>query len=347
MSLMEHLFELRRRLFFGTLGILIGTIIGFVWFGHGIPAIGLPSLSDILTGPYCAVPASERLVLGDGDGCKLLATGPFSALELQLKSALIAGVVLSSPVWLYQLWEFVTPALYSKERRYAITFVSCGGLLFAIGALLAYVVIREGLTVLLGFGGDATIAALSPDSYFSFLIAMLIIFGVSFELPLLLIMLNQIGMISSAKLSKWRRYSIFGMVVFAGLVVPGQRSGHHAGAGHGADPAVRAVRPGHPHPRPPGRQAGAVRRNWPTTRRPHCRRPAAADARDPDLVTAPVAAAGPIPAPEPMPSRPTAVRRRWSAARTISATPPDRTGRARVSSPSGDDVIEPARSDVL
>src|SRR6476661_228662 len=221
MSLMEHLFELRRRLFFGTLGILVGTIIGFVWFGHGIPAIGLPSLSDILTGPYCAVPASERLVLGDGDGCKLLATGPFSALELQLKSALIAGVVLSSPVWLYQLWSFVTPALYSKERRYAVTFVSCGGLLFSIGALLAYIVIREGLTVLLGFGGDATIAALSPDSYFSFLIAMLIIFGVSFELPLLLIMLNQIGLVSSAKLSKWRRYSIFGLVVFAGLVVPG------------------------------------------------------------------------------------------------------------------------------
>jgi sec-independent protein translocase protein TatC len=150
-----------------------------------------------------------------------LATGPFSALELQLKSALIAGTVLSSPVWLYQLWAFVTPALYSKERKYAIIFVACGGLLFAIGAVLAYVVIREGLTVLLGFGGDATIAALSPDSYFSFLIAMLIIFGVSFELPLLLIMLNQIGVVSHAKLKKWRRYSIFGMVVFAGLVVPG------------------------------------------------------------------------------------------------------------------------------
>ena len=221
MSLMEHLYELRRRLFFAVLGILIGTVIGFVWFGHGIPAIGLPTLSDILTGPYCAVPASERVTFGTGDDCKLLATGPFSALELQLKSALIAGAVLSSPVWLYHLWAFVTPALYTKERRYAIIFVSCGALLFALGTLLAYVVIREGLTVLLGFGGDATIAALSPDSYFSFLIAMLIIFGVSFELPLLLIMLNQIGLVSSAKLSKWRRYSIFGMVVFAGLVVPG------------------------------------------------------------------------------------------------------------------------------
>ena len=221
MSLMEHLYELRRRLFFATLGLLLGTVVGFIWFGHGIPEIGLPSLSEILTGPYCAVPSSERVTFGDTDECKLLATGPFSALELQLKSALIAGTVLSAPVWLYQLWAFVTPALYSKERRYAVIFVSTGGLLFAIGAVLAYVVIREGLTVLLGFGGDATIAALSPDSYFSFLIAMLIIFGVSFELPLLLIMLNQIGLVTSAKLAKWRRYSIFAMVVFAGLVVPG------------------------------------------------------------------------------------------------------------------------------
>ena len=221
MSLMGHLFEFRQRLFFAVLGIVGGTVLGFIWFGHGIPTIGLPKLSEILTGPYCAVPSSERVTFGADADCKLLATGPFSAVELQLKSALIAGVVVSSPIWLHQLWAFITPALYSKERRYAITFVTSGGLLFALGAVLAYVVIREGLTVLLGFGGDATIAALTPDSYFSFLIAMLIIFGVSFELPLLLIMLNQIGLVSHANLKKSRRYSIFGMVVFAGLVVPG------------------------------------------------------------------------------------------------------------------------------
>jgi sec-independent protein translocase protein TatC len=221
MPLMEHLFELRRRMFFAVLGIAAGTAVGFAWFGHGIPVIGLPSLGDILTGPYCAVPATERVSFG-GDGvCRLLATGPFSALELQLKSALIAGAVLSAPVWLHQLWAFVTPALHARERRYAVIFAGVGAVLFAGGAVLAYLVIREGLTVLLGFGGDATIAALSPDSYFSFLIAMLIIFGVSFELPLLLIMLNQIGVLSSSRLVQWRRYSIFGMVVFAGLVVPG------------------------------------------------------------------------------------------------------------------------------
>ena len=171
MPLMSHLHELRRRLFVATLGILLGTVVGFIWFGHGIPAIGLPSLSEILTGPYCAVPSTERYDFGSADQCKLLATGPFSALELQLKSALIAGVVLSVPIWLYQLWAFVTPALYSKERKYAIIFVSAGAVLFVAGAVLAYVVIREGLTVLLSFGGEATITALTPDSYFSFLIA--------------------------------------------------------------------------------------------------------------------------------------------------------------------------------
>lgn len=220
MPLLDHLNEFRRRLFVATLGLLAGAGIGFVWFGHGIPAIGLPSLGDVLTGPYCAVPVTERVTFGSGD-CRLLATGPFSALELQLKSALIAGSVLSAPVWLSQLWGFVTPALHTRERRYAITFTTAGAALFVAGAALAYLVIREGLTVLLGFGGDATIAALTPDSYFSFLIAMLIVFGLSFELPLLLIMLNRMSVVSHGQLGSWRRYAIFGLVVFAGLIVPG------------------------------------------------------------------------------------------------------------------------------
>ena len=221
MALLDHLHELRRRLFLATLALLAGTAVGFAWFAHGIPAIGLPSQGDILTGPYCAVPAESRVTFGDGNGCQLLATGPFSAVELQLKSALIAATVLTAPVWLHQLWAFVAPALHARERRYAIVFGVSGGLLFGAGAGLAYLVIREGLTVLLGFGGDATVAALSPESYFSFLIAMLIIFGVSFELPLLLIMLNLAGVLTGERLATARRYAIFGLVVFAGLVVPG------------------------------------------------------------------------------------------------------------------------------
>lgn len=221
MTLMEHLHELRRRMFYAVLALLLGTIIGFVWFSHGIPAIHLSSLGDILTGPYCSVSPKYRATLGGTDGCQLLATTPFQPIMLQMKAAIMAGAVLTSPVWLNQIWSFITPALYDKERKFARIFTGAAAVLFVIGAVLAYIVIAKGLEVLLSFGGGRIISALDPDSYFSFLITLLVVFGVSFELPLLLIMLNAVGVVSGAKLAAWRRYSIFGMVIFAALVVPG------------------------------------------------------------------------------------------------------------------------------
>ncbi len=219
MSLMDHLYELRRRIGWAALGLLVGTIIGFIWYTVAIPALHIPNLGDILTRPYCKVPESKRVSFGGG--CQLLATDVFSPLQIRLKAAFMVGAVISSPVWLYQLWAFITPALYDRERRFAVIFVSCAATLFAFGAVLAYYVISEGLTVLLGFAGSTTITGLDPTKYFSFLIAMLIIFGVSFELPLLLIMLNVIGVVKGKQLAHARRYSIFGIVVFSALVVPG------------------------------------------------------------------------------------------------------------------------------
>ncbi len=222
MSLMEHLYELRRRLFFAVLFMLMGTVVGFIWYTVGIPAIHLQPLNKILIQPYCSVSQAYRLALNtDQNHCVLLATTPFSFLEVRLKAALLVGAVISSPGWLYQLWSFVNPALYSREKKYTVTFVLVGGFLFLAGAGLAYFVIGEGLKVLLSFAGNTGIAALSPDSYFSFLIAMLIIFGLSFEVPLLLVLLNFAGVIKGEKLAKVRRYAIFGMVVLAALVVPG------------------------------------------------------------------------------------------------------------------------------
>lgn len=222
MDLRDHLMELRRRVFLAALGLLVGTVIGFVWFAHGPWFLGLRSLGDILTAPYCSVPSEYRISLGPtGAECRLLATGPFSAVEFRLKAALLAGTVLSAPIWLGQLWGFVTPGLYVQERRYARVFAGLGAVLFAGGAVLAYVVVGEGLTVLLGFGGETTVSALTPESYFTFIISMLLIFGVSFELPLLLILLNRVGVVTGAALARSRRYAIFGLVVFAGLVVPG------------------------------------------------------------------------------------------------------------------------------
>lgn len=220
MSLMEHLYELRRRLFWAAAGLVLGTAVGFIWYTVSIPALHIPNLGDILTGPYCKVPASKRLQV-PGHACALLATDVFSPLQIRLKAGFMVGAVLSSPVWLSQLWGFITPALFDKERKFARIFVTFAATLFAAGAVLAYYVISEGLTVLLGFAGSGVVSGLDPSKYFAFLLAMLIIFGVSFELPLLLIMLNIIGLIKGVKLAKARRYSIFGIVVFAALVVPG------------------------------------------------------------------------------------------------------------------------------
>lgn len=220
MSLMEHLYELRRRLGWAALGLVLGTAVGFIWYTVAIPALHIPNLGDILTGPYCRVPQSKRLVV-PGHPCALLATDVFSPLQIRLKAGFMVGAVLSCPVWLTQLWGFVTPALYDKEKKFARIFVSFAAVLFASGAVLAYYVISEGLTVLLGFAGSGVVSGLDPSKYFQFLLALLIIFGVSFELPLLLIMLNLIGLVKGANLAKIRRYSIFGIVVFSALVVPG------------------------------------------------------------------------------------------------------------------------------
>jgi sec-independent protein translocase protein TatC len=220
MTLREHLYELRHRLFFAVLAIFLGAVIGFIWYSVGIPAIRLQPLGKILTDPYCAVPSPPRLSF-DNLPCGLLATGPFSALHIRLSSAIMAGVLLSCPVWLYQLWAFVGPALYSKEKKFALSFVGIAAALFAGGMVLAYLVIPEGLKVLLGFGGNTVVSGLDPDQYYSFLVGLMLIFGVSLELPLLLVMLNFAGVIKGVKLAKARRYAFFGMVVFAALVVPG------------------------------------------------------------------------------------------------------------------------------
>jgi len=220
MSLMDHLYELRRRLSIAAIALAVGGTLGFFWFGHH--PFGLPSLGTILTDPYCSIDPSRRANLSGVPGsCSLLATGVFDAFLLQLKVGVAAGVVLSSPVWLSQLWGFITPGLHAHERKFATIFVSAAALLFTAGAVLAYYVVAKGLQVLLGFSAGVVTVALSPDQYFGFLIALLLIFGVSFELPLLVVMLNQVGVLPAANLRRWNRGIIFGFFVFAALVIPG------------------------------------------------------------------------------------------------------------------------------
>jgi len=218
MPFMEHLRELRYRLLIALSAIAFGGVLGFVWWG--VSPFGLPSLGDLLTGPYCALPPTLRLTPNPGR-CQLLQTAPFEVFTLRMEVGVAAGAVLTAPIWIYQIWAFITPGLYDKERKFALTFVGTASVLFAGGAVLAYYVVPTGLSFLANLGGGQFITALTGQSYVSFLLTMLAVFGLTFELPLLVVMLNRVGVLPYAKLKRWQRGILFGLFVVAAVATPG------------------------------------------------------------------------------------------------------------------------------
>lgn len=210
MTLAEHLQELRRRVLISVLAILVCTIVAYIFHGH---------ILHLIERPYCQLPQHVRPFPGR---CQLFASGVLDPFTITLKVSLYAGLLASSPVWLYQIWGFITPGLYSHERRYAIAFVAASVFLFMLGAAFAYFTLQKGLSFLLGFASGGITSLLQFNAYLSFVVAMVLIFAVSFELPLVIIMLNLVGVVSAARLRKWARYIIFGIFVFAAVATPSQ-----------------------------------------------------------------------------------------------------------------------------
>jgi sec-independent protein translocase protein TatC len=213
MTLVGHLRELRNRVGIALLFVLIGTAVAFWWYEHG--------LGDFIRAPYCGLPTDLRY--NDADGtCGLLVTNVFGGALIRLKISFIAGVVLSAPFWLYQIWAFITPGLKRNEKRYGVSFVAVSTVLFALGAALAYVSLSAGLRLLLGLAGDGVVVALTAEDYIGFVISLLLAFGVSFELPLIAVVLNLVGVLSYAVLAKARRWIYFLTIVFAAFITPTQ-----------------------------------------------------------------------------------------------------------------------------
>jgi sec-independent protein translocase protein TatC len=213
MTLIAHLTELRNRVAKALLALLVATAVAFWWYQHG--------LGTFIRAPYCDLPAHLRYG-GGKSGCGLLVTDVFGGVFVRLKVAFLAGAVLSAPVWLYQLWAFITPGLKRNERRYAVSFVAASSLLFAGGAALAYLFLGAGLRVLLGLAGNGVVVALTAKDYIGFVLSMLIAFGVSFELPLIMVALNLVGILRHEMLAKGRRWIYFLTIVFAAIITPTQ-----------------------------------------------------------------------------------------------------------------------------
>lgn len=207
MPLMDHLRELRNRLIKAILGLLLGTVIGWIIF---------QPVWDFLKEPYCALPESKDL----NGACSLVVNGIFSAFFLRLKIAFIIGAVLSAPVWLYQLWAFVAPGLYRNERRWTYIFMGAAIPLFFVGTALAYLTVDKGLSIFLGFVPDDVAALITVDHYLGYVLAMLLVFGLTFELPLFVVILNLAGVLTSARIRKSQRIIIFGIFVFSAVATP-------------------------------------------------------------------------------------------------------------------------------
>jgi sec-independent protein translocase protein TatC len=213
MPLMEHIRELRNRIFKALLFIAAGAIAGWYLYPH---------IWHFIEAPYCRLTLRSRVqVVGQhGHSCQLFVTGIFDAFFLRLKIAIIAGVILSSPLWLYQFWAFLAPGLYARERRWAYFFAGSAVPLFALGGTLAYFAMTKGLHFLLLLIPPGVTPIITINTYLGYAIAMLTIFGIAFELPLGFVLLNVAGVLTHQRFAKWRRMIIFAVFLFAAVATP-------------------------------------------------------------------------------------------------------------------------------
>jgi sec-independent protein translocase protein TatC len=207
MPVVEHLTELRTRLIVSLAAVGVGAVVAFVLYNH---------ILAFLVQPYCDL---RRRPPGP---CTLYIQDPLEGFATRLKVATYAGLFLASPVVLYQLWRFVTPGLHRNEKRYAVPFVASSMALFALGAFIAKLTFPKALDFLVAVGGPNLATIFSPAKYLRLVILMIVAFGVAFEFPVLLVFLQLAGVLTSRRLSSWRRPAVVIIFVVAAVITPSQ-----------------------------------------------------------------------------------------------------------------------------
>jgi sec-independent protein translocase protein TatC len=209
MPLLDHLRELRSRVVKSASVIALGSVVGWFFYNEIITK---------LSEPVCDLKAAQEM---GTDNCgALYINGVLGPLNLQIKVAILAGIIIAAPIWLYQLWAFIAPALHRKEKRNSIFFIVAATPFFAAGTYLGYTILPIAVEVLFGFTPDALNNLVKFDDYLDFVMRAILLFGIAFELPVFLITFNLIGFLSGrAILRPWRGW-VFGITLFVAGFTP-------------------------------------------------------------------------------------------------------------------------------
>lgn len=207
MTLVEHLAELRARVIKAAIAVAIGGVIGFFLYSRVL---------SWMVDPYCSVKHHYQ----PGSACRLVVTDPLESMTIRLKLASYLGFLFASPIVLWQLWRFVTPGLYAKEKRYAVPFVASSVLLFLAGAGLAIVTFSKTLQFFAAFGGQDLELLYTPGKYLNLLLLMMVIFGLGFEFPVILVFLEVAHILTWQRLASSRRWAIVGIFVVDAIITP-------------------------------------------------------------------------------------------------------------------------------
>ncbi|EST21735.1 hypothetical protein M878_36385 [Streptomyces roseochromogenus subsp. oscitans DS 12.976] len=216
MPLADHLRELRNRLAKAVLAIVVVTIVSAFFYQDIINFVTKPVLDSV----GCSQSLGQLAKTKNAHCAHITVSGLLAPFTLALKVALTAGIVLASPVWLYQLWAFVAPGLHRHEKKYAYAFVGFGFPLFLAGGYIAYHVLPMTARVMIDLTPKGAENLLPAVDLVDLVTRMIIVFGLAFEMPLLLVMLNLTGVLSGRRMLGWWRGMIVGIAAFAAVATP-------------------------------------------------------------------------------------------------------------------------------